>query len=48
MLDWFKQAGAGPTTNAGIWHLYKRRYEDDGRNRTAFAEFGARMKTGGS
>jgi hypothetical protein len=23
MLDWFKQAGSGPTSNAGIWHLYK-------------------------
>ena len=27
MLDWFKQAGRGPTSNAGIWHLYKQRYE---------------------
>ena len=27
MLDWFKQAGSGPSSNAGIWHLYKRRYE---------------------
>ena len=27
MLDWFKQAGSGPTSNAGIWHLYKQRYE---------------------
>jgi predicted phage terminase large subunit-like protein len=26
MLDWFKQAGSGPSTNAGIWHLYKERY----------------------
>ena len=26
MLDWFKQAGRGPTSNAGIWHLYKQRY----------------------
>jgi predicted phage terminase large subunit-like protein len=23
MLDWFKQAGSGPTSNAGIWHYYK-------------------------
>jgi len=23
MLDWFKQAGSGPTTNAGIWYYYK-------------------------
>ena len=23
MLDWFKRAGSGPSTNAGIWHLYK-------------------------
>jgi hypothetical protein len=23
MLDWFKQAGGGPTSNAGMWHLYK-------------------------
>ena len=27
MLDWFKRAGSGPTTNAGIWHLYKQQYE---------------------
>jgi hypothetical protein len=27
MLDWFKQAGCGPTSNVGIWHLYKERYE---------------------
>jgi hypothetical protein len=27
MLDWFKQAGRGPSSNAGIWHLYKQRYE---------------------
>ena len=26
MLDWFKRR-AGPTSNAGIWHLYKQRYE---------------------
>src|SRR5271166_6848268 len=23
MLDWFKRAGSGPTSNAGIWHYYK-------------------------
>jgi predicted phage terminase large subunit-like protein len=23
MLDWFKQAGSGPSSNAGIWHYYK-------------------------
>jgi len=23
MLDWFRRAGSGPTSNAGIWHLYK-------------------------
>jgi predicted phage terminase large subunit-like protein len=27
MLDWFKQAGRGPSSNAGIWQLYKERYE---------------------
>jgi phage terminase large subunit-like protein len=27
MLDWLKRAGGGPTSNAGIWHLYKERYE---------------------
>ena len=27
MLDWFKQAGRGPSSNAGIWHLYKQRFE---------------------
>ena len=27
MLDWLKRAGGGPTTNAGIWHLYRERYE---------------------
>jgi hypothetical protein len=27
MLDWFKQAGSGPSSNAGIWHLYKQRFE---------------------
>jgi hypothetical protein len=26
MLDWFKQ-GSGPSSNAGIWQLYKERYE---------------------
>jgi predicted phage terminase large subunit-like protein len=26
MLDWFKQAGSGPSTDAGIWHLYMERY----------------------
>ena len=24
MLDWFKHASPGPSSNAGIWHLYKR------------------------
>ena len=23
MIDWFKQAGRGPSSNAGIWQLYK-------------------------
>jgi predicted phage terminase large subunit-like protein len=23
MLDWFKRAGGGPSSNAGIWYLYK-------------------------
>jgi hypothetical protein len=23
MLDWMKRAGSGPSSNAGIWHLYK-------------------------
>jgi predicted phage terminase large subunit-like protein len=27
MLDWFKRAGGGPNTDAGIWHLYRERYE---------------------
>jgi predicted phage terminase large subunit-like protein len=27
ILDWFKQAGSGPSSDAGIWHLYKERYE---------------------
>ena len=27
MLDWIKRAGGGPTSNAGIWHLYRERYE---------------------
>ena len=27
MLDWFKRAGGGPTSNAGIWHWYKQQYE---------------------
>jgi hypothetical protein len=27
MLDWFKQAGSGPASNAGIWHWYKQQYE---------------------
>jgi predicted phage terminase large subunit-like protein len=26
MLDWFKQVGSGPSTDAGIWHLYRERY----------------------
>ena len=27
MLDWMKRAGGGPTSNAGIWQLYKERDE---------------------
>jgi len=27
LLDWFKLAGGGPTSNAGIWHWYKQQYE---------------------
>jgi hypothetical protein len=27
MLDWLKRAGGGPTSDAGIWHLYRERYE---------------------
>jgi hypothetical protein len=27
MLDWFKQAGSGPSSNAGIWYLHKQQYE---------------------
>jgi predicted phage terminase large subunit-like protein len=27
ILEWFKQAGSGPTSNARIWHLYRQRYE---------------------
>jgi hypothetical protein len=27
MLDWFKQAGRGPSSNAGIWHLYRQQHE---------------------
>ena len=27
MLDWLKRAGSGPTSNAGIWHLYRERYD---------------------
>jgi hypothetical protein len=27
MLDWFKQAGSGRSSNAGIWHLYQQQYE---------------------
>ena len=27
MLDWPKRAGSGPTSNAGIWHLYREQYE---------------------
>jgi predicted phage terminase large subunit-like protein len=23
LLDWFKQVGSGPSSNAGIWHLYR-------------------------
>jgi hypothetical protein len=23
MLDWIKRAGSGPTSDAGIWHLYR-------------------------
>ncbi len=29
-LDWFKRAGSGPTTDAGIWHLYRQRAEELG------------------
>ena len=27
MLDWCKQAGSGPSSNAGIWRLYEQQYE---------------------
>ena len=27
MLDWCKQAGGGPSSNAGIWRLYEQQYE---------------------
>jgi predicted phage terminase large subunit-like protein len=27
MLDWFKQASSAPSSNAGIWHLYKQLHE---------------------
>ena len=27
MLDWLKRAGGGPSSNAGIWHLYREQYE---------------------
>jgi predicted phage terminase large subunit-like protein len=27
MLDWLKRAGSGPSSNAGIWHLYREQYE---------------------
>jgi hypothetical protein len=27
LLDGFKQAGRGPSSNAGIWHLYKQPYK---------------------
>jgi predicted phage terminase large subunit-like protein len=27
MLDWMKRAGSGPSSNAGIWHLYREQYE---------------------
>ena len=27
MIDWFKQGGSDPTSNAGIWHRYKQQYE---------------------
>jgi predicted phage terminase large subunit-like protein len=27
MLDWMKRAGSGPSSNAGIWHLYRQQYE---------------------
>src|SRR4029077_13531708 len=26
-LDWMKRAGSGPSSDAGIWHLYRERYE---------------------
>ena len=28
MLDWFKQAGSGPISNAGIFELYRQRAEE--------------------
>jgi predicted phage terminase large subunit-like protein len=27
MLDWMKRAGSGPSSNAGVWHLYREQYE---------------------
>jgi len=27
MLDWLKRAGSGPSSDAGIWWLYKQQYE---------------------
>ena len=28
MLDWFKQAGSGPTSGAGVFELYRQRAEE--------------------
>jgi hypothetical protein len=28
MLDWFKQAGSGRSSNAGIWYLYKQQHHE--------------------
>ena len=36
MLDWLKRAGSGPSSNAGIWHLY-RELAEQARTQTAEA-----------
>ena len=37
MLDWFKQAGSGPSSDAGIFELYRQRAEELRRQQAAGA-----------
>jgi predicted phage terminase large subunit-like protein len=47
MLDWFKRAGSGPTTDAGIYELYRQRAEKLGTSRLGPEPLSAMLKRAG-